>query len=90
MRGSSVVFQTTGKMEWVLALVSLLAISALHVEGDNYGEGVGKFLINLSIFYFHFILECVILLIIRIMKFIWLIIMLISIRLFTLHYHHFL
>ena len=90
MRWSSVVFQTTGKMEWVLACVSLLAISALHVEGDNYGKEIGKFLINLSIVYFHFVLKCVTLLIIRIMKFIWFIIIFISIRLFTLHYRHFL
>ena len=37
------------KMEWVLACVLLLAISALHVEGNNYGKGMGKFLNNLFI-----------------------------------------
>ena len=70
MRQSSVVFQTTGDMEWVLVCVSLLAISALHVEGGDYGKGIGKLLIKLLFINVQVILYCVTLLIIREMTFV--------------------
>ena len=47
------------KMEWVLACGLLLAISALRVEGNNYGKGMGKSHNNSFIIGHNFILHCV-------------------------------